>query len=199
MNYTDLLLKDGFVPFGRNLVDSTNTNDENQRVLDRLSKLNLKVANDTVVNHRSEPAFYVLANAAWHEPESVGFSGWKIDNEDKVDENWGKVYVVFETSWYHSIQLEDPRTFVGGPFRAAVADYLMGMCSLFQQGRFCPIISMDVTYEKSIRVGEVLESILTDIGKKEDGKFTQHGIQRIYGTDKTIGTIKTVHKYPQLK
>ena len=35
--------------------------------------------------------------------------------------------------------------------------------------------------------------------EKEDGKFTQEGIQRIYGSDKTIGTVKTLHLYPQSK
>ena len=170
---------------------------DNQELVGRLSDIELTIANDNIINNRSEPAFYVMANAGWHDPKSVGFSGWKIGETIRGVNR--QVQVVFETSWYHSIQLEEPREFVGGPFRAAVADYVMGMACLFQQGKFCPTLHMDITYEKSIRVGEVLETIQTDIGKKEDGKFTQEGIQRIYGSDKTIGTVKTLHLYPQSK
>lgn len=194
---TEILLKDGYTPFGRTILNEDDDSKDNQELVGRLSDIELTIANDNIINNRSEPAFYVMANAGWHDPKSVGFSGWKIGETIRGVNR--QVQVVFETSWYHSIQLEEPREFVGGPFRAAVADYVMGMACLFQQGKFCPTLHMDITYEKSIRVGEVLETIQTDIGKKEDGKFTQEGIQRIYGSDKTIGTVKTLHLYPQSK
>ena len=48
--------------------------------------------------------WHVMANAGWHDPKSVGFSGWKIGETIRGVNR--QVQVVFETSWYHSIELE---------------------------------------------------------------------------------------------
>ena len=75
---TEILLKDGYTPFGRTILNEDDDSEDNQELVGRLSDIELTIANDNIINNRSEPAFYVMANAGWHDPKSVGFSGWKI-------------------------------------------------------------------------------------------------------------------------
>lgn len=56
----------------------------------------------------------------------------------------------------------------------------------------------EITYKLPVKVGEVLETLQTDIeSDKENFKLIQHGIQRVYGSDKIVGKIRTEHKYPR--
>ena len=194
MTNTEILLADGYTAFGRTVFDESNQDHNTQDGLKRMQGEDGQgikfFKDDAIMSAKSEPAFYPMINAGWSFPEDVGFSGYKIVGQH--------LSTVFETSWYHSIQLSEPRTHIGGPFRAAVADYHLGMCAIFQQKKFCPMTKFEITYRLPVKVGEVLETLQTDIeSDKENFKLIQHGIQRVYGSDKIVGKIRTEHKYPR--
>ena len=64
--------------------------------------------------------------------------------------------------------------------------------------KFCPIIDYRVTYDKPVKVGEVIENITTEVGI-QNGQLQQECIQRIYGTDKRVGHCWTNHHIPEDK
>jgi hypothetical protein len=153
------------------------------------------------INGNSVPAFYYMTNAGWVVEDEVGFSGWKVVEGEGLgtnDKGKPRLSTVWETSWWHSIEPNLPRKLVGGPFRAAVGDYTLGINALFYLHKFCPIIDYRVTYDKPIKIGEVLENIVTDV-TIHNGQMQQECIQRIYGTDKIVGQCWTNHHVPEDK
>lgn len=147
----------------------------------------------------SIPAFYYMTNAGWVDEDEVGFSGWKVVKGEGLGSNdLGKprLSTVWETSWWHSIEINVPRKLVGGPFRAAIGDYHLGINAMFYLQKFCPIIDYRITYDKTVKIGEVIENITTDVGQ-QNGQLQQECIQRIYGTDKIVGHCWTNHHIPE--
>ena len=117
------------------------------------------------INGNSVPAFYYMTNAGWVVEDEVGFSGWKVVEGEGLgtnDKGKPRLSTVWETSWWHSIEPNVPRKLVGGPFRAAIGDYTLGINALFYLHKFCPIIDYRVTYDKAVKIGEVMENLVTD-------------------------------------
>jgi hypothetical protein len=153
------------------------------------------------INGNSVPAFYYMTNAGWVVEDEVGFSGWKVVEGEGLgtnDKGKPRLSTVWETSWWHSIEPNVPRKLVGGPFRAAIGDYTLGINALFYLHKFCPIIDYRVTYDKAVKVGEVMENLVTDVSI-HNGQMQQECIQRIYGTDKIVGHCWTNHHVPEDK
>jgi len=153
------------------------------------------------INGNSVPAFYYMTNAGWVVEDEVGFSGWKVVEGEGLgtnDKGKPRLSTVWETSWWHSIEPSIPRKLVGGPFRAAIGDYTLGINALFYLHKFCPIIDYRVTYDKAVKVGEVMENLVTDVSI-HNGQMQQECIQRIYGTDKIVGHCWTNHHVPEDK
>ena len=153
------------------------------------------------INGNSVPAFYYMTNAGWVVEDEVGFSGWKVVKGEGLgtnDKGKPRLSTVWETSWWHSIEPNIPRKLVGGPFRAAIGDYTVGSNALFYLHKFCPIIDYRVTYDKPVKVGEVMENLVTDV-TIHNGQMQQECIQRIYGTDKIVGHCWTNHHIPEDK
>ena len=153
------------------------------------------------INGNSMPAFYYMTNAGWMDEDEVGFSGWQVVKGEGLGSNdLGKprLSTVWETSWWHSIETDHPRNLVGGPFRAAIGDYHLGLNAMFYLLKFCPITDYRITYDKPVKVGEVIENITTDVGR-QNGQLQQECIQRIYGTDKIVGHCWTNHNIPEDK
>lgn len=153
------------------------------------------------INGNSVPAFYYMTNAGWVVEDEVGFSGWKVVKGEGLgtnDKGKPRLSTVWETSWWHSIEPNIPRKLVGGPFRAAIGDYTLGINALFYLHKFCPIIDYRVTYDKPVKVGEVMENLVTDV-TIHNGQMQQECIQRIYGTDKIVGHCWTNHHIPEDK
>ena len=153
------------------------------------------------INGNSVPAFYYMTNAGWVVEDEVGFSGWKVVEGEGLgtnDKGKPRLSTVWETSWWHSIEPNLPRKLVGGPFRAAVGDYTLGINALFYLHKFCPIIDYRVTYDKAVKIGEVMENLVTDVSI-HNGQMQQECVQRIYGTDKIVGHCWTNHHVPEDK
>ena len=153
------------------------------------------------INGNSVPAFYYMTNAGWVVEDEVGFSGWKVVEGEGLgtnDKGKPRLSTVWETSWWHSIEPNVPRKLVGGPFRAAIGDYTLGINALFYLHKFCPIIDYRVTYDKAVKVGEVMENLVTDVSI-HNGQMQQECVQRIYGTDKIVGHCWTNHHVPEDK
>ena len=153
------------------------------------------------INGNSVPAFYYMTNAGWVVEDEVGFSGWQVVKGEGLGSNdLGKprLSTVWETSWWHSIEPSIPRKLVGGPFRAAIGDYTLGINALFYLHKFCPIIDYRVTYDKAVKIGEVMENLVTDVSI-HNGQMQQECVQRIYGTDKIVGHCWTNHHVPEDK
>ena len=151
--------------------------------------------------HPSIPAFYYMTNAGWVVEDEVGFSGWKVVEGEGLgtnDKGKPRLSTVWETSWWHSIEPNVPRKLVGGPFRAAIGDYTLGINALFYLHKFCPIIDYRVTYDKAVKIGEVMENLVTDVSI-HNGQMQQECVQRIYGTDKIVGHCWTNHHVPEDK
>lgn len=191
----------GYTAFERLEVSDDKTNpkinlDKNDGEQEAFDMYN-KDTNDVV--HPSIPAFYYMTNAGWVVEDEVGFSGWQVVKGEGLGSNdLGKprLSTVWETSWWHSIEPSIPRKLVGGPFKAAIGDYHLGINALFYLNKFCPIIDYRVTYDKPVKVGEVIENITTEVGI-QNGQLQQECIQRIYGTDKQIGHCWTNHHIPE--
>ena len=153
------------------------------------------------INGNSVPAFYYMTNAGWVVEDEVGFSGWKVVEGEGLgtnDKGKPRLSTVWETSWWHSIEPNVPRKLVGGPFRAAIGDYTLGINALFYLHKFCPIIDYRVTYDKAVKIGEVMENLVTDV-PIHNGQMQQECVQRIYGTDKIVGHCWTNHHVPEDK
>jgi|TARA_E500000331_G_scaffold355481_1_gene411085 hypothetical protein len=153
------------------------------------------------INGNSVPAFYYMTNAGWVVEDEVGFSGWKVVEGEGLgtnDKGKPRLSTVWETSWWHSIEPNVPRKLVGGPFRAAIGDYTLGINALFYLHKFCPIIDYRVTYDKAVKIGEVMENLVTDVSI-HNGQMQQECVQRIYGTDKIVGHCWTNHHVPEDK
>ena len=153
------------------------------------------------INGNSVPAFYYMTNAGWVVEDEVGFSGWKVVEGEGLgtnDKGKPRLSTVWETSWWHSIEPNVPRKLVGGPFRAAIGDYTLGINALFYLHKFCPIIDYRVTYDKAVKIGEVMENLVTDV-TIHNGQMQQECVQRIYGTDKIVGHCWTNHHVPEDK
>tara|TARA_B100000927_G_scaffold96179_1_gene77592 strand:+ start:239 stop:784 length:546 start_codon:yes stop_codon:yes gene_type:complete len=144
------------------------------------------------LKNSSAPAFFTLANAGWVHPEDTGWSGWKVVRNEN---DQPRMSCIYETSWWHSIE-PSPQKFVGGPFRAAVADFTLGMSALFYKHKFCPMTSMHVTYDKPVEIGQVLET-LQDTVAVEDNILTQTAIQRVFETDEIVGHVTVTQVIPK--
>ena len=59
--------------------------------------------------------------------------------------------------------------------------------------RFCPVIEITHTFDKSILIGQTLETENISF-VKSDGIITQTGVQRISETGEQIGTYKAICK-----
>lgn len=110
------------------------------------------------------------------------YSGWKTEPGKRGHDT---LSTIWETRWWHSIQPK-PYKYVGGPFRAAIADFTLGLYSMFFASRFVPITDFRITYDKAVTVGETIETLITDT-VVEDGIMKQECIQRVYGTDTIVG------------
>ena len=80
---------------------------------------------------------------------------------------------------------------------ASIADYTLGLFSLFYAQKFCPITDLRVTYDKSIRVGDPIECLVTHTTIEND-ILRQECIQRVYGSDVIVGRGWSSH-YMKLK
>ena len=183
---------DGFSAFERNLIGENKTKET------EFQDVELQGYD---INGNSFPAFYYMANAGWMDEDNVGYSGWRVIKGEGLgtnDKGKPRLSTVWETSWWHSIEPSIPRKLVGGPYRAAIGDYTLGVNALFYLHKFCPIIDYRVTYDKPIKVGEVIENVVTDV-TIHDGQMQQECIQRIYGTDKIVGHCWTNHHIPEDK
>ena len=178
--------------------DKLNENEHEAKAYDMLSKISNKA--DDVVHPAISP-FNYIANAGWIVEDEVGFSGWKVVTGEGLgtnDKGKPRLSTVWETSWWHSIEPSIPRKLVGGPFKASLGDYHLGINALFYLQKFCPIIDYRITYDKPVKIGEVIENITTDVGMQND-QLQQECIQRIYGTDKIVGHCWTNHHVPEDK
>ena len=183
---------DGFSAFERNLIGENKTKET------EFQDVELQGYD---INGNSFPAFYYMSNAGWMDEDNVGYSGWRVIKGEGLgtnDKGKPRLSTVWETSWWHSIEPSIPRKLVGGPYRAAIGDYTLGVNALFYLHKFCPIIDYRVTYDKPIKVGEVIENVVTDV-TIHDGQMQQECIQRIYGTDKIVGHCWTNHHIPEDK
>ena len=183
---------DGFSAFERNLIGENKTKE---------TELQDEELQGEDINGNSFPAFYYMSNAGWMDEDNVGYSGWRVIKGEGLgtnDKGKPRLSTVWETSWWHSIEPSIPRKLVGGPYRAAIGDYTLGVNALFYLHKFCPIIDYRVTYDKPIKVGEVIENVVTDV-TIHDGQMQQECIQRIYGTDKIVGHCWTNHHIPEDK
>ncbi len=183
---------DGFSAFERNLIGENKTKET------EFQDVELQGYD---INGNSFPAFYYMSNAGWMDEDNVGYSGWRVIKGEGLgtnDKGKPRLSTVWETSWWHSIEPSIPRKLVGGPYRAAIGDYTLGVNALFYLHKFCPIIDYRVTYNKPIKVGEVIENVVTDV-TIHDGQMQQECIQRIYKTDKIVGHCWTNHHIPEDK
>ena len=57
---------------------------------------------------------------------------------------------------------------------------------------------LKVTYEKAVKIGECLETLVTDVDI-EDNICKQEAIQRVYGTDEIVGRLWSTHIIPDNK
>ena len=183
---------DGFTAFERHQIGETERDDATFQDID---------LQGYEINGNSVPAFYYMTNAGWVVEDEVGFSGWRVIEGEGLgtnDKGKPRLSTVWETSWWHSIEPSIPRKLVGGPFRAAIGDYTLGINALFYLHKFCPIIDYRVTYDKPVKVGEVMENLVTDV-TIHNGTMQQECIQRIYGTDKIVGHCWSNHHIPEDK
>tara|TARA_B100000085_G_scaffold5696_1_gene5210 strand:+ start:19 stop:612 length:594 start_codon:yes stop_codon:yes gene_type:complete len=183
---------DGFTAFERHKIGETERDDATFQDID---------LQGYEINGNSVPAFYYMTNAGWVVEDEVGFSGWRVIEGEGLgtnDKGKPRLSTVWETSWWHSIEPSIPRKLVGGPFRAAIGDYHLGINALFYLHKFCPIIDYRVTYDKPVKVGEVMENLVTDV-TIQNGTMQQECIQRIYGTDKIVGHCWSNHHIPEDK
>ena len=183
---------DGFTAFERHQIGETERDDASFQDID---------LQGYEINGNSVPAFYYMTNAGWVVEDEVGFSGWRVIEGEGLgtnDKGKPRLSTVWETSWWHSIEPSIPRKLVGGPFRAAIGDYTLGINALFYLHKFCPIIDYRVTYDKPVKVGEVMENLVTDV-TIHNGTMQQECIQRIYGTDKIVGHCWSNHHIPEDK
>ena len=183
---------DGFTAFERNQIGENKTKET------EFQDVELQGYD---INGNSFPAFYYMSNAGWMDEDNVGYSGWRVIKGEGLgtnDKGKPRLSTVWETSWWHSIEPSIPRKLVGGPYRAAIGDYTLGVNALFYLHKFCPVLDYRVTYDKPVKVGEVIENIVTDV-TIHNGQMQQECIQRIYGTDKQIGHCWTNHHVPEDK
>jgi len=183
---------DGFTAFERNQIGENKTKET------EFQDVELQGYD---INGNSFPAFYYMTNAGWMDEDNVGYSGWRVVKGEGLgtnDKGKPRLSTVWETSWWHSIEPSIPRKLVGGPYRAAIGDYTLGVNALFYLHKFCPVLDYRVTYDKPVKVGEVIENIVTDV-TIHNGQMQQECIQRIYGTDKQIGHCWTNHHVPEDK
>ena len=183
---------DGFTAFERNQIGENKTKET------EFQDVELQGYD---INGNSFPAFYYMSNAGWMDEDNVGYSGWRVIKGEGLgtnDKGKPRLSTVWETSWWHSIEPSIPRKLVGGPYRAAIGDYTLGVNALFYLHKFCPITDYRVTYDKPIKVGEVIENVVTDV-TIHGGQMQQECIQRIYGTDKIVGHCWTNHHIPEDK
>jgi len=137
------------------------------------------------------PAFYVWNSLNWTDEDT--YCGWKVL---PGEQGHNTLSTVWETRWWHSVTPK-PHKYVGGPFRASIADYTLGLYSLFFTQKFCPITDLRVTYDKSIRVGDPIECLVTNTIIEND-ILKQECIQRVYGSDVIVGRGWSSH-YMKLK
>ena len=71
------------------------------------------------------PAFYVWNSMNWTDEDT--YCGWKVL---PGEQGHNTLSTVWETRWWHSVTPK-PHKYVGGPFRASIADYTLGLYSLF--------------------------------------------------------------------
>ena len=183
---------DGFTAFERHQIGETERDDATFQDID---------LQGYEINGNSVPAFYYMTTAGWVVEDEVGFSGWRVIEGEGLgtnDKGKPRLSTVWETSWWHSIEPNIPRKLVGGPFRAALGDYTLGINALFYLHKFCPIIDYRVTYDKPVKVGEVMENLVTDVSI-QNGTMQQECIQRIYGTDQIVGHCWSNHPIPEDK
>jgi len=178
INYED----EGYTPFTQNTLGETE------------SFKNLNLEGYDIGNDDSVPGNYYMMNAGFAFKDDIGFSGWKVVKDEG---GHPRLSLIFETSWYHSVQPE-PRKYIGGPFRCAIGDYALGASALFGNRKFCPMTELRVTYEKAVKIGECLETLVTDVDI-EDNICKQEAIQRVYGTDKIVGRLWSTHIIPENK
>ena len=74
------------------------------------------------------------------------FWGWRVRVEDGQAQGFMTLLTVKE---FHSAE-SDVRTKMGGPARGAVGDVTAGLNCIFAMRRFCPVIEITHTFDKSI-------------------------------------------------
>ncbi len=141
---------------------------------------------DNFENAGDMSAFYVWNSLNWTNEEV--YCGWKTVPGKR---GYDTLSTIWETRWWHSIQPK-PQKYVGGPYRAAIADYTLGLYSMFYVQKFVPITNFKITYDKPVKIGETIETLITDT-RIHDGIMKQECIQRVYGTDTIVGGAWSTH------
>jgi hypothetical protein len=171
----DKFITEGYIPFGKEKLRSEN--DVNDM--------------ETVGGGTKPSAFNSFITGDWYDDIEWGF---KVIMNEKSGKPIG-FSTRLTTHEYHSIQ-SDSRTHVGGPVRASVADFTAGTNALFFKQYLCPMTSINITYDKPIKVGQTL--ITSNLNVEVDGgKIIQTGEQYIQETKELIGTYQTIHHDPR--
>ena len=173
----DRFKSEGYIPFGK----EKPSYDTSLGLIDA----------ETLGGENTPVAFNCLITMNWYEDCEWG---WKVIMNEKSGKPVG-FSTRLTTHEYHSIQ-SDNRTHVGGPVRAAVADFVAGANALFFKQYLCPMTSMNITYDKPIKVGQTL--ITSNLTVEVDGnRIIQTGEQYIQETKELIGTYLTIHHDPR--
>lgn len=171
----DRFKSEGYIPFGKDKQHSETS----------------LVDTESLGGGNRPPAFNSLITKDWYEDCEWE---WKVIMNEKSGKPIG-FSTRLTTHEYHSIQ-SDSRTHVGGPVRASVADFTAGTNALFFKQYLCPMTSMNITYDKPIKVGQTL--ITSNLNVEVDGgKIIQTGEQYIQETKELIGTYQTIHHDPR--
>tara|TARA_A100001388_G_C28760688_1_gene497592 strand:- start:1672 stop:2229 length:558 start_codon:yes stop_codon:yes gene_type:complete len=179
VNIEEYIKNEGYSPFA------------SEETIARLSKEEEKdrglVKHDSIAPKNRPMAFNQLITCNWIDPDL--FWGWRVRVEDGQAQGFMTLLTVKE---FHSAE-SDVRTKMGGPARGAVGDVTAGLNCIFAMRRFCPVIEITHTFDKSILIGQTLETENISF-VKSDGIITQTGVQRIAETGEQIGTYKAICK-----
>ena len=171
----DKFITEGYIPFGKEKLRSEN--DVNDM--------------ETVGGGTKPSAFNSFITGDWYDDIEWGF---KVIMNEKSGKPVG-FSARLTTVDFHSIQT-DNRTYVGGPVRAAVADYVAGVNALFFKQYLCPMTSINITYDKPIKVGQTLITINLNV-EVDGSRIIQTGEQYVQETKELIGTYQTIHHDPR--
>ena len=132
------------------------------------------------------PAFYVWNSLNWTNEDI--YCGWKVL---PGEQGHNTLSTIWETRWWHSIQPK-PYKYVGGPYRACIADYTLGLYGLFFAQKFVPITDLRITYDKPVKVGDAIECLVTSTTIEND-TLRQECVQKVYGSDEIVGRAWSSH------